>query len=156
MRELHGEVLAKRTPPSDLPRPQGVFARQGAAYERNVHKALASLAKSMGATYESNVWFSFEDDEGRGQIALDGLFTFATDAIIIEAKRTYVPSATKKLAGLYAPIVSAAFGLVPRVWGISICRALTSDCENRVDRLSLAIHGRFPTLLWLNHGRIGW
>lgn len=159
LRQTSGLISAERAVSRPLPPVHGLVARQGATYERKVSAALSACAKRMGARFEPSPWFSFEDEDGWGQIVPDGLFTFATYALVIEVKRTFVREAITKLAGLYVPVVRRAERVLT-VRSLVICHALTSSVTATVDTLSAALSDEWrteiPTLLWLGRGRIEW
>jgi len=74
----------------------------GIRFERALHKALPGSIHGQ--------WFEFEDASGFGYCQTDLLFPLGGMYVVIEAKYTLVPGAHSKLAGLYVPVVSQAFG----------------------------------------------
>jgi hypothetical protein len=111
-RRIEGLIRAKAlvSRPACIPasKPRGAKAA-GLRFERALHKSLAGSIHGQ--------WFEFEDKNGFGYCQTDlilpiqrwkgdegGLY------VVIEAKYTLVPGAHSKLASLYIPVVSQAFG----------------------------------------------
>jgi hypothetical protein len=149
-RQLNGLKWAKRLigRPAGIPigRPRGAKAA-GIRYEKAIGAELSEARRG--------VWFEFEDRNGPGWCQVDFLLPWASRAIVLEAKYTWIEDAHLELERLYVPIVEAA-GFA-RPIGIVVARRLIPGMDRILvrDSLSEAIEaaGRGRSVLhWIAHG----
>lgn len=131
----------------------------GLRYENRVHKALAVLAKTLGANVEQNPWFRFTDQNGAGACSPDSILWLDQElAIVIEVKYTWVPTASTKLRGLYLPIVDKV--LKPVILrSLVICKNLTPESPRPIDGIRDGTQcsvAQAPVYQWLGQGPIRW
>jgi len=106
-RRIEGLKRAAAVPqrPACIPLPSSKMKGAKAAglrFEKALHKALPGSIHGQ--------WFEFEDQDGFGYCQTDLIFPLGGMNVVIEAKYTLVPGAHSKLASLYIPVVSQAFG----------------------------------------------
>lgn len=160
-------VAAARAAPQPLPRPQSEASARGLRFQRRAARALARQAAAIGARYEAEPWFTYEEDgdafhwrKSRGYAVPDGIFTFGDQAVVIEMKLTFVPEAVRKLAKLYVPLVERTTSL--RVRPLVLCRHLTPQAAlfyHQVETLSEVFSlppNATGVMLYLGSGPILW
>ncbi len=136
-------------------------AAYGIRYERKVHRALETLAKSIGAKVERNPWFHFRDANGDGACSPDSILWLDPGfALIVEVKYTWVPGAGVKLRGLYSPVVNCA--LRPHILRtLVICKTLTPESPAPISGILdgtafTASAAQAPVYHWLGQGPLIW
>jgi hypothetical protein len=155
-------VAAMRCSPQVLPGAKSEASARGLRFQRRASAALMRQAISIGADWEPEPWFGYEDDEdGYFRRAVpDGIFTFGDRAVVIEMKLTFVPEAVRKLAKLYVPIVERTSRL--RVRPLVLCRHLTPQAAllcRQVETLSEVFSlppDATGVMLYLGSGPILW
>jgi hypothetical protein len=105
--EVAGPFEARRTP-------RGVRGL-GVRYEREV-------AKALGPGARAGQWFQFEDANGPGWCQTDLLVVGKRNALVLEAKLTWLSGAHRQIEQLYRPIVEKVYGLV--VLPVVVCKNL--------------------------------
>jgi hypothetical protein len=131
----------------------------GVRYERSAGKAVAILAKRIGATLERNPWFRFTDANGPGACSPDALLWLDQLAlIVVEIKYTWTPTAQSKMQGLYLPVINRALS-PPIIRSLIICKTLIPSAPQPID--SLGDGTQFsaqisPTYQWRGQGPIIW
>ena len=115
MRTLHGLIWARPiSRPANLPvaRPRGV-KKQGILYEGKLAGVLEGAKRGQ--------WFEFCDRQGLGICQPDFILGRDGEAVVLEAKYTWVPEAHYQF-GQYVEVVRMALQRPAR--GIVVCRRL--------------------------------
>jgi len=138
---------------------KSVAQANGIRYERKVHRALAVLAKYVGAVVEHNPWFKFVDINGIGICSPDAILWMEPAlALVIEIKYTWIPTAGVKLRGLYIPVVNAA--LKPAILrSLIICKNLTPQSPQPIESICEGTQfsvNNSPVYQWLGQGPLIW
>lgn len=154
IRQVRGPLSAERCSARPMPKVSNIYGKMGLAYEKKACVALAALAKKIGATFEAQPWFRFNDANGNGQAVPDFLLKLADITLVGEIKYTFTPDAVTKLRGLYLPVVLATTRT--RALPLVVCKTLTPDCTRTIFNLrdAFASHELIPTLQWLGSGVI--
>lgn len=139
----------------------GVAQANGVRYENKVHRAIATLAKTLGAKVEKNPWFHFRDANGDGACSPDCILWLDPGfALIIEVKYTWVPGASVKLKGLYLPVINCA--LRPHILrSLVICKTLVPGSPEPISGILegtafTATASQAPVYHWLGQGPLVW
>lgn len=156
MREIHGLLDAQKCSALSFPKTKDPKMQKGLVYEKKVTKALNLTAKKCGAKCESQTWFKYFDRQGLGYCAIDNLFTFGDQTLVIEVKYTWVSEAEEKLFKLYLPVVFGSNNF--RARPLIICRNITPTTPPRINSLSQALKSFefVPVFQWLGTGAIPW
>ncbi len=146
-------LSASRTTTRTLPRPKTAVARSGLSYERSLFNALLD-AKPKTVSLERGPWFQYRDSRSLDPLvcqpdilAFDEEFKFY---IVIEAKRTWVPTAGPKLSNIYCPVIRAA--LDAPVKPLMICQILTPLAPMPRSSVSFALMSDAPLVQWMGKG----
>lgn len=149
-------LSATPTSPRKFPRPAGLAARDGIAFERKFQRALHALVHTNAEwKLQRNPWFEYQDDE-RGYNVCSPDITL-TDTkndfiIVMEVKQTYVEDAIIKLRDLYCPVVFKATGIpaAPLV----VVKNVLPNAPLPASRISFALQASTPVFQWLGQGPI--
>jgi hypothetical protein len=139
------------------PHAVGAAALRGLRYERRVLRELQRhVHLGHFLKVEHNPWFTFTDRYGTNQCSPDYLLWLsAREAIIIEAKLTWVEVAAQKLVDLYLPVVFAALDDVS-VMPLVICRNVVPSCPPVEHTLRAALDSEARILHWPDVGHMLW
>lgn len=73
-------------------------------------------------------WIEYNDLLSHGFAQVDALVLLRDRILVVECKRTFQPSALKKLQDFYVPLCEAAWGRT--AFGVQVCKNLTPEARS--------------------------